>query len=113
MKYLLYRSAIIVLVAGIIGITSPALAETELKLNTINSDDFNLPAFIEDEKHPQRQPLDTSGKEKDITAWAFYIDNDLLSPASQDRDYTGGFSLTLSGANAKKYPFSINPLLKL
>lgn len=33
------------------------------------------------------------------TGWAFYIDNDMLSPGSRDQDYTGGFSLTRSGAD--------------
>lgn len=111
MKYPLYRSVVTGLLVSLVTMASSALAEEDLILNPVDTDRFNLPAFIEDEKRPQRQPLDQSGKEKDISAWAFYIDNDLLSPASQDRDYTGGFSFTLSGANAKKYPFSLNPLL--
>lgn len=31
------------------------------------------------------------------TGWAFYLDNDLLTPGQRDQDYTGGFSLTRSG----------------
>ena len=111
MKYLLNRSMLIILSVSIAIITSPALAEPELESDTLDFIKTILPAFIENEKRPQRQPLDSTGKEKDLSSWAFYFDNDLLSPGSRDRDYTGGFSLTLSGANAKKYPLSVDPLL--
>jgi len=111
MKFLFNRSRITGAIIGLLAMTASVHAESESILTNPDTNKFNLPAFIEDEKRPQRQPLDESGKEKDLSAWAFYIDNDLLSPASEDRDYTGGFSLTLSGAKAKEYPFSINPLL--
>lgn len=42
--------------------------------------------------------------------WAFYIDNDMLSPSQSDRDYTGGFSLTLAGRRAADAWWSIDPL---
>jgi hypothetical protein len=42
------------------------------------------------------------------TGWAFYIDNDLFAPAATDRDYTGGFSITLSGRRAQESWFSID-----
>lgn len=71
----------------------------------------DLAAFIEDVKRPQQQALDHFGNEKPSSAWAFYFDNDFLSPTSRDRDYTGGFSLTLSGANARTHPLSIDHLL--
>lgn len=99
------------LLVSIVASASSALAEPKTELNIFEPIVYGLPAFIEDEKRPRRQPLDSAGKEKDLTAWAFYFDNDLLSPASNDRDYTGGFSLTISGANAKKYPLSVDPLL--
>src|SRR5262245_53059363 len=31
------------------------------------------------------------------SGWAFYADNDVFAPSRTDRDYTGGFSLTLAG----------------
>jgi len=31
------------------------------------------------------------------SGWAFSVDNDLFAPGHSDRDYTGGFSLTLAG----------------
>lgn len=40
--------------------------------------------------------------------WAFALDNDVLYPGSnQDRDYTGGMSLTLAGQRAKSALFSL------
>ncbi|AJD47462.1 hypothetical protein S7S_05210 [Isoalcanivorax pacificus W11-5] len=45
------------------------------------------------------------------TGWALYVDNDVLTPRSTDRDYTGGFSLTLSGRRAAEWPLSLQPLL--
>jgi hypothetical protein len=40
--------------------------------------------------------------------WAFYVDNDLLAPGRTDRDYTGGFSLTLAGRRAREVPWSLD-----
>lgn len=45
------------------------------------------------------------------TGWALYVDNDVLTPRSTDRDYTGGFSLTLSGRRAAEWPLSLQPVL--
>jgi hypothetical protein len=42
------------------------------------------------------------------TGWAFYADNDLFAATGTDRDYTGGFSLTLSGRRARESWFSID-----
>jgi len=42
------------------------------------------------------------------TGWAFYVDNDLLAPRRTDRDYTGGFSLTLAGRRAREAWWSID-----
>lgn len=40
--------------------------------------------------------------------WAFALDNDVLYPGSnQDRDYTGGMSLTLAGQRAESALFSL------
>lgn len=42
------------------------------------------------------------------TGWAFALDNDVLFPgATQDRDYTGGMSLTLAGRRAQAVPLSL------
>ncbi|NQD38484.1 lipid A deacylase LpxR family protein [Permianibacter sp. IMCC34836] len=46
--------------------------------------------------------------EPDNTGWAIYIDNDVLSPGSSDRDYTGGFSVTLSGKSAQNALLSVD-----
>ncbi len=44
--------------------------------------------------------------EKPETGWTFYLDNDALISGSPDRDYTGGFAVTLSGSQATRYlPF--------
>lgn len=48
-----------------------------------------------------------AGEEPYDTGWAFYIDNDLLAPGRTDRDYTGGFSLTLAGRRAREMPLSL------
>ena len=42
------------------------------------------------------------------TGWALYFDNDLLAPRRTDRDYTGGFSLTLAGRRAREAWWSID-----
>ncbi len=48
-------------------------------------------------------------KEKENTGWALYIDNDvLISGGKIDQDYTGGFSVTLSGFRATHYLLSID-----
>lgn len=47
--------------------------------------------------------------EKHNTGWALYFDNDFLLPGkTTDRDYTGGFSFTLSGARSTAYALSID-----
>ena len=35
------------------------------------------------------------------SGWALYMDNDAFAPRGTDRDYTGGFSLTLAGRRAR------------
>ncbi len=72
---------------------------------------LRLAALVEEEKRPQRAPLDEAGREKLNTGWALYVDNDLFAPGGHDRDYTGGVSLTLSGARARDYWFSADPVL--
>ena len=44
-------------------------------------------------------------EEKYNTGWLVNLDNDLL--AESDRDYTGGFAVTLSGSRAAEYLFSL------
>jgi len=42
------------------------------------------------------------------TGWAFSLDNDVLFPGvKQDRDYTGGMSLTIAGRRAQSAPLSL------
>ena len=40
------------------------------------------------------------------------IDNDLLAPTQTDRDYTGGFGITLAGEQTADYWWSLDPLLR-
>ncbi|HEY7238766.1 MAG TPA: lipid A deacylase LpxR family protein [Burkholderiales bacterium] len=51
---------------------------------------------------PEQEPYDSG--------WAFYADNDLLAPGHSDRDYTGGFSLTIAGRRAREAWWSIDAL---
>jgi hypothetical protein len=44
------------------------------------------------------------------SGWAFYFDNDALAPGREDRDYTGGFSLTLAGRRTTEAWWSIDGL---
>lgn len=39
------------------------------------------------------------------------VDNDLLAGRESDRDYTGGFAITLSGDRARNVPLSLDPLV--
>lgn len=55
-----------------------------------------------------RYPLRPQQTEKYDSGFAFYIDNDLLTPDRADRDYTGGLALTLSGRRAKELPLSLD-----
>ena len=43
--------------------------------------------------------------------WSLAIDNDLFAPAQNDRDYTGGLGITVSGAQTADYWWSLDPLL--
>jgi hypothetical protein len=43
--------------------------------------------------------------------WSVYIDNDALSPTQNDRDYTGGIAVTLSGADARDFFLAPDPVL--
>jgi len=67
---------------------------------------------IESERRSHRDWIWESELEPDDTGWALYIDNDLFALRDGDRDYTGGLSLTLSGARSKDYWFSLNPALE-
>ena len=67
---------------------------------------------------PSNKPLPNETRpyipsvEKHNTGWAFYLDNDLLTTGKYvDRDYTGGFALTLSGHRATTYLFSLDKYL--
>ena len=51
---------------------------------------------------PAQEPYDSG--------WAFNADNDLFAPGHSDRDYTGGFSLTLAGRRAREAWWSIDGL---
>src|SRR5919107_1737690 len=49
--------------------------------------------------------------EREISGVRVHIDNDLFAGRDLDRDYTGGMSITLSGAAARDNRVSLNPLL--
>src|SRR5262249_34985586 len=42
--------------------------------------------------------------------WSFSVDNDLFAPGTNDRAYTGGFSLTLAGRRARDAWWSTDAL---
>jgi hypothetical protein len=44
------------------------------------------------------------------SGWAFYADNDMFALRNSDRDYTGGFSLTLAGRRASEAWWSTDAL---
>jgi hypothetical protein len=47
-----------------------------------------------------------------VDALRVQIDNDLFAGDSKDRDYTGGFSVTISGERARDGLLSLDPVLK-
>jgi len=60
---------------------------------------------------PRGLPLDVSGREKQNGGWTISFDNDLLSFADRDFDYTGGIALTLAGRRARDWWFSLDPIV--
>ncbi len=44
--------------------------------------------------------------------WTIAIDNDLFAGTQQDRDYTGGFAVGLSGPETPNHWWSLDPLLR-
>ena len=49
--------------------------------------------------------------ETEVNGWAIALDNDLFGPANTDRDYSGGFGLSINGARTAKYWWSLDRLL--
>lgn len=47
-----------------------------------------------------------------VDALRLQIDNDLFAGGEQDRDYTGGFGITISGERARDGLLSLDPLLR-
>ncbi|MBI3772022.1 MAG: lipid A deacylase LpxR family protein [Gammaproteobacteria bacterium] len=73
-----------------------------------------LASQVENEQFPQVAPLTPERKEKDISSWTVYVDNDGFAPGRRDRDYTGGISISLSGALATESWLSLDrPLAPL
>jgi len=66
---------------------------------------------IENEKRPHKRWIWETETEPYDTGWALYVDNDLFALQSDDQDYTGGASLTLSGGRAKEYWYSLDRVL--
>jgi|SRR5882672_4695361 len=61
-----------------------------------------IAAFARADEPVRGEPYDSG--------WAFYIDNDVFAPRNADRDYTGGFSLTLAGRRAREAWWSTDAL---
>ena len=49
----------------------------------------------------------------EASSWSLVLDNDLFSPEGTDRDYTGGFAVALHGAQAARYWWSLDRILRL
>ncbi len=49
--------------------------------------------------------------EPDVSGVRVQVDNDLFAGGQRDRDYTGGFAFTLSGADARDRYLSLDPVL--
>ncbi len=49
----------------------------------------------------------------EASSWSVVLDNDLFGPEGTDRDYTGGFAVSLRGAGAARYWWSLDRLLRL
>ena len=58
---------------------------------------------------PRGLPLGANGVEKHNAGWTLAFDNDLLSFADRDFDYTGGLAITFAGNRAKEWWFSLDP----
>lgn len=56
-------------------------------------------------------PLDAIGQEKHNAGWTLAFDNDLLSFADRDFDYTGGLAVTFAGRRAQQWWFSLDPIV--
>jgi hypothetical protein len=46
-------------------------------------------------------------RQEGAVAISLYLDNDVFSGNNDDADYTGGFAVSFSGADASRHPFSI------
>ena len=44
----------------------------------------------------------------EINGWSIALDNDLFGPANTDRDYSGGFGVSIYGARTAKYWWSLD-----
>jgi len=54
---------------------------------------------------------DVGGREPEFSGARLQIDNDLFAAQNSDRDYTGGFGVTISGRRAATDALSLDPLL--
>jgi hypothetical protein len=72
-----------------------------------------LPAHSQEEPSQDitvKQTIKRSDTE--ISGWSIALDNDLFGPANTDRDYSGGFGVSINGARTAKYWWSLDRLLK-
>ena len=60
---------------------------------------------------PRGLPLDANGREKQNAGWTVAFDNDLLSFADRDFDYTGGLAVTFAGKRASDWWFSLDRIV--
>lgn len=57
------------------------------------------------------EAMASGGDEQAISGVRVQIDNDLFAGRDEDRDYTGGLAVTLSGSRARDNALSLDPLL--
>jgi hypothetical protein len=71
-----------------------------------------LPARAADEDPDITVEQTIKHPETEINGWSIALDNDLFGPANTDRDYSGGFGLSINGARTAHYWWSLDRLLK-
>lgn len=116
-KYVLFVTVIIFGSYSISGLTESSEYESKQKIEHVEATGHRTAGqpfigTIDSERRPARSWIWESEREPEDTGWALYVDNDLFALRDGDRDYTGGLSLTLSGARSKGYWFSLNPALE-
>lgn len=77
-----------------------------VQADDLADDQTSLDRLIEEAASRRQTAVDAD------RGWSLAIDNDLFAPRQNDRDYTGGVGLTVSGAQTSDYWWSLDPLLR-